>query len=307
MAAEQSSKQGIIILGCPRSGTTLLRRILGAHPNIAAPGETYAFSAGARFLSSDPSIDGMQVGIINGLGFLGVEEAQLTARLRAFIFGFLDEYAAREGKSRWVEKTAIDAFHIEGIERFCGNEAQFVCVTRHGLDVICSMDEWCQKSGSYPRELHAYIRQYSQPLIAFAHAWVDAVNALTAFADRHQANALALRYEDLIEAPEHQVNTLMAFLGEESPEDLLETALADTESRGFSDWKTFSRTSIETSSINRWRRLPRATLQELAMIVNPTLERCGYEPVSIKFEDTDASARRRYETGLKLQSLKKTD
>lgn len=305
MAAEQIKDRGIIILGCPRSGTTLLRRILGAHPNIAAPGETYALSAGARFLSSDPSIDGMQVGIINGLGFLGVEEAELTARLRAFIFGFLDEYAAQQGKSRWVEKTAIDAFHIDGIERICGDDAQFVGVTRHGLDVVCSMEEWCQKSGSYPREIHAYIRQYSQPLIAFAHAWVDSVNDLHAFAARHKANALMVRYEDLIAAPEDTVGSLMAFLGEKIPEDLLETALSDTDSRGFSDWKTFSRTAIESGSVNRWRRLPRATLQELATIVNPTLERCGYEPISIKFEDSDANARRRYETGLKLQTLKK--
>lgn len=305
MAAEQGKRQGIIILGCPRSGTTLLRRILGAHPAIAAPGETYALSAGARFLSSDPSIDGMQVGIINGLGFLGVEEAELTARLRAFIFGFLNEYAAREGKSRWVEKTAIDAFHIDEIERFCGDDAQFVCVTRHGLDVVCSMDEWCQKSGAYPRELHAYIRQYSQPLVAFAHAWVDAVSALHAFAERHKQNAFALCYEDLIKAPEAKVDALMAFLGEDHPDGLLEAALSDTEARGFSDWKTFSRSQIETSSVNRWRRLPRATLQELAAIVNPTLERCGYDPVAITLEDSDASARRRYETGLKLQSLKK--
>lgn len=304
MASKQKKPQGIVILGCPRSGTTLLRRILGAHPNIAAPGETYLLSAGARFLSSDPSIDGMQVGVINGLGFLGVEEEDLTARLRAFIFGFLDDYAAREGKTRWVEKTAIDAFHVDGIDRICGANAQFLCVTRHGLDVVCSIEEWCQKSGSYPRELHEYIRQHSQPLVAFAHAWVDATNALLDFAERRNETALKVRYEDLIAEPNACVQTLMGFLDEAAPDDLLETALSDTDARGFSDWKTFSKSSIENSSVNRWRRLPRATLQELAAIVNPTLERCGYDPLSVKFEDTDANARRRYETGLKLQSLK---
>lgn len=304
MTAEQENPQGIIILGSPRSGTTLLRRILGAHPNIAAPGETYALSAGARFLSSDPSIDGMQVGVINGLGFLGVEEEDLTRRLREFIFGFLDEYAASQGKPRWVEKTAIDAFHIDGIERICGDDAQFLCVTRHGLDVVCSMEEWCQKSGAYPRELHAYIRQHSQPLVAFAHAWVDATNTLLDFLERHPENAMPVRYEDLIAAPENYASSIMTFLGEPLPDNLLESALSDTESRGFSDWKTFSKDSIENSSVNRWRRLPRATLQDLAAIVNPTLERCGYDALSISFEDSDANARRRYETGLKLQALK---
>lgn len=305
MASAQEIPQGIIILGCPRSGTTLLRRILGAHPNIVAPGETYALSAGARFLSSDPSIDGMQVGVINGLGFLGVEEAELTARLRRFIFDFLDEHAAREGKARWVEKTAIDAFHIAAIERFCGADAQFLCVTRHGLDVVCSMEDWCQKSRSYPRELHAYIRQFSQPLIAFAHAWVDATTALLDFAERHPENAMRITYEDLITAPEDSIASMMTFLGETAPDNLLDSALSDTDARGFSDWKTFSKSGLENSSVNRWRRLPRATLQELAAIVNPTLERCGYDALTVQFDDTDANARRRYETGLKLQSLKK--
>lgn len=305
MVAMKENRQGIVILGSPRSGTTLLRRILGAHPNIAASGETYTLSAGARFLSSDPSIDGMQVGVINGLGFLGVEEKDLTARLRAFIFDFLDEHAVREGKARWVEKTAIDAFHIADIERFCGADAQFLCVTRHGLDVVCSMEEWCQKSGAYPRELHTYIRRFSQPLVAFAHAWVDATNALLDFAERHTDNAMRVAYEDLVAAPEDRVVSIMTFLGETVPDDLLELALSDTDARGFSDWKTFSKSKIENSSVNRWRRIPRATLQELADIVNPTLERCGYESLVIKFDDSDVNARRRYETGLKLQSLNK--
>jgi len=54
---------GIIVIGCPRSGTTLLRRLLDAHPNIAAPGETYLFTACARFLRSERAVDGMDVGV----------------------------------------------------------------------------------------------------------------------------------------------------------------------------------------------------------------------------------------------------
>jgi protein-tyrosine sulfotransferase len=296
---------GSIILGCPRSGTTLLRRLLGAHPNISAPGETYILTSSARFLASDPSIDGMQVGVVNGLGFLGVEEEALLARLRAFAVEFLEEHAAKSGKGRWLEKTAVDAFHVDAIERIFGDHANFICVTRHGLDVVCSMEEWCRKSGAYPRELHVYIQQHSQPLIAFAHAWVAAVNSILDFAERHPQNTMTLRYEDLVSAPEEMTNKILGFIGEPVVPDLLETALSDPSPRGFSDWKTFSKDRIDASSIQRWRKLPPATIRELAAVLNPTLTRCGYEPIRESPVDTDENARRRYEMGLTLQSLKR--
>ncbi|MCA9663328.1 MAG: sulfotransferase, partial [Myxococcales bacterium] len=40
-AGSAGRSPGIIVLGAPRSGTTLLRRLLDAHPNIACPPETY--------------------------------------------------------------------------------------------------------------------------------------------------------------------------------------------------------------------------------------------------------------------------
>ena len=55
---------GIIILGCPRSGTTLLRRLFDAHPNIAAPGESYLLTAAARFLTGETMVDGMDDGLL---------------------------------------------------------------------------------------------------------------------------------------------------------------------------------------------------------------------------------------------------
>ena len=97
------SAPGIVILGSPRSGTTLLRRVLDAHPNIAAPGETYLLTACARFLAEDKVVDGMDIGVLNGLGFLGFEGADVVARLREFAFGFREDHAAREGKGRWCE------------------------------------------------------------------------------------------------------------------------------------------------------------------------------------------------------------
>jgi len=303
----QDKHNGIVILGCPRSGTTLLRRILGAHPNIAAPGETYLLTACARFLASDRTIDGMNVGVLNGLGFLGFEADDIYERLRTFVTRFRDEHAAREGKSRWLEKTAVDAFHVETIERIFGDHAHFICVVRHGVDVACSIDEWCYKSKSYPRELHAYIRIYPQSLLAFSHAWKDSTNAILDFAGRHPKNALVLRYEDLITEPEQTVKRLLDFVGELECDGLVRRALADGPADGFSDWKTFATDRIEPARAGRWKQLPPSTLGELAEVANPTLKRCGYEEIERHADDRDDDARRRYQMGLTLQKLRQTD
>ena len=48
--------EGIIVLGAPRSGTTLTQRLLAAHPQIACPPETYLLRACSRFLHEEKTV-----------------------------------------------------------------------------------------------------------------------------------------------------------------------------------------------------------------------------------------------------------
>jgi hypothetical protein len=296
--------EGIIILGCPRSGTTLLRRLLDAHPNIAAPGETYLLTACARFLHSERAVDGMDVGVLNGLSYAGFDTEETLNRLREFAFTFRRDHATREGKNRWAEKTAVDAFHIDAIGRLCGDHAYFICITRHGLDVACSMTDWCAKSQIYFSDLHRYIQQYPRPLEAFCHAWVDVTVAMRKFMADHPDNTIAVRYEDLATNPDGEMRRLLEYLGEPWEPELLLRALSQRDSKGFSDWKTFSRANIDPSSIGRWRQFSPSTLADLAQIVNPTLVACGYEAIEVDSIGTAAAARRRYELGLLFHAMK---
>lgn len=294
---------GIVILGCPRSGTTLLRRIMDAHPDISAPGETYLLTSCARFLHSETVVDGMEVGVLNGLGFLGFDGDDVVDRLREFAFSFRQEHAEREGKTRWAEKTAIDAFHVPAIERLCGDHASFVCVVRHGLDVALSMQDWCAKSQAYPSEIHDYVRETPRPLEAFCRAWADATTAICDFADAHPGNAILIRYEDLIADPKAVLSGVFDHLGAEITPELVELALTNRDAKGFSDWKSFSKTEIEATSVGRWNELSAGTLAGLAPAVNPVLERLGYPRLDVTAEAGDETARRRYNMGLLLQSM----
>lgn len=300
--AEASQAPGIVIVGTPRSGTTLLRRILDAHSSISCPPETYLLSAAARFLHEESFAAGLRIGVLSGLAFAGFSEDEVLARLRRFVLGFLEEHAQAQGKPRWAEKTAFDAFHLDSIRRVVGGHVRFVCIQRHGLDVACSLRDLADKTGGYVQELYRYVQREPEPLVALAQAWVDTAGRVAALVEEDEA-AIDLRYEDLVADPEAVMRRVLEHVGEPWEEGLVERALGDTGRLGFGDWKTYARVSIDTSSIDRWKAEPEPVIQRMAEVCNPMLERLGYAPVDARPVDA-ADARRRYEMGLMLQRMK---
>ncbi len=300
--AQGADDRGIVVLGAPRSGTTLLRRLLDAHPEIASPGETHVFSAAARFLHSDRIGDGLPIGVVTGLGYLGFDEAEVSGRVRALATSFLEDHAARAGARRWAEKTAFHAFHVPEIEALLGDRVVYLAIVRHGLDVAVSLQDFVERVGGYLPELHAYLARHPAPLEAFAHAWVDSTRAILDLVERRGADAHLVRYEELTAEPEATLRRIFDFLGESWSDGILESALELPEHPGLSDWKTFQSDAVHRESVDRWKRLPRPVLGRLAEIANPTLEAAGYEPVPVARRSGGDEARR-YELGLLSQRL----
>jgi hypothetical protein len=298
------SRQGIIVLGMPRSGTTLLRRILDSHPAICAPGETFLFRAASRFLESEEIAFGIDYGVFGGLKPLGFTEDRILDGIRGLAFGFYEELARSAGKRRWAAKTAVDSFYAAAIERICAGHARFVCVLRHGLDVACSLKEFSDELEGYIAELRPYVQRYPRPLEAFAHAWVDVTTALLALVERNPRSAISLRYEDLVAAPAVTLARLFAFLGEDWDEDLLRRAFDEKEVVGLGDWKTYATKGLKGDSIERWRRLPEETATRLAPIVNSTLVAAGYPAIEASRQLSNDDAMRRYELAMMFKAAR---
>lgn len=299
----RADKPGIVVLGSPRSGTTLLRRVLDAHPNIACPPETYLLGAAARFLHEDRFASGLRVGVIDGLEFAGFAEAEVLERLRELVFGFSRDYASRMQKPRWAHKTAFDAFHLPAIRRLCEGHVRFVCIHRHGLDVAVSLAELVDKTGGYVSELHAYAQRDPEPLAALAQAWIDSASAVADLVDE-DPTAISLGYEQLVDDPEATLRRMFEALDEPWDRSVLERALGASGEVGFGDWKTYARAKIDSASVDRWRALPEPTQRRLAQLCNPTLERLGYPAVAIPGDDDPERARQRYRLGLLLNRMK---
>lgn len=295
----QNKHQGIIVLGTPRSGTTLLRRLLDSHRSITCPGETFLLKAAAGFLQSETIGYEVDYGVLGGLQAAGFTEQEVLGRLRQMTFGFMEDVAARAGKPRWAMKTAVDSFYIDEIDRIYGEHAYFICVTRHGLDVIASMKEFSDEMQVYIKELHHYVRRYPRPLEAFAHAWVDVTEGLLNFALQHPENAILIRYEDLVGDPKATLSPVMDLIGEAWDDRMVDGLFEAAKVDGIGDWKAYKRKSIDSSSVDRWRSLPHSEIDRLAGIVGPTLQACGYEPIE---RTPDDETKRKQELAKMLMS-----
>lgn len=285
--------EGIVVLGVPRSGTTLMRRLLDAHPRIACPPETNLLSAAGRFLEEHRFAGGLSVGVVPGLDFVGFTETEVLSRTREFLFSFSRDIAARAGKPRWAEKTAVDVFHLDAIERICGEHCRYLCIVRHPLDVVCSLRDLADSMQSHLPELFTYVQRNPAPLEAFAEAWRDGNERLMRFCEEHPDWTVRVRYEDLTRDPATELLRVFDFLGEPTDiEVLLAGALAHSESVGLGDWKTYGTTSIDTTSVGRHAALGQWTTQRLAPIVNPLMQRLGYPAIESLPVDVAADKRR---------------
>lgn len=299
--------RGMLVLGHPRSGTTLLRRLLGAHPAIAAPPETHVFGACARFLDADTTADGVDMGVLAGLTFAGFDEGAVLDELRTFAFSYLDRYAARHDKPRWAEKTAFDIFHLQNIEKLCDDAVYYIGVIRHPLDVAVSSKEFCDAAGTYPGPLHTYVQRYRQPAEAFIHSWVDTTRSLIQLGEDRPDRCLILRYEDLVADPRYVLASTLEFVGEDpATEGLVDTALSDDMTElGFSDHKSYQTDQVHTDSVDRWNSLPRPQVDRLAPLINELLEMCGYEPIVPGAPLSTEVLRERYLASLAVQARRR--
>lgn len=179
----------IFVVGCPRSGTTLVRLILDAHPNISCGPETHIL------LDVSKATDER----FRRLAEFGETEARWHERVATLFGGFQSDYARRRGRGRWADKTPQYVFCLDFIVA-CFPDAQIIHVVRDGLDVTASqLAKW----------------GWGVALRCAAGDWVRAVEAGRRWgAKAGAARYHELRYEELVGSPEPVLRRLTDFLGE---------------------------------------------------------------------------------------------
>jgi len=104
----QRTPRPIFIVGCPRSGTTLLRLILDSHPSISAGPES-------RFLWGIRAIEERNWPTLAGFG---LDRAEWHDNVRSLFEAFHLRYAEHQGKIRWADKSPDYALMLD-TSTFC--------------------------------------------------------------------------------------------------------------------------------------------------------------------------------------------
>jgi hypothetical protein len=264
------------IFGCPRSGTSLLSRMLASHPNLAVPYESHLYDSVFPIVQrhGDPSRRSARARLVSEI--LRTEPIRrwtpppsvadtLDAIQRDDFHGIVEAlmrtWAASQGKSRWGEKTPQHTFCWRAISAgFPG--LQVVHLIRDGRDVALSY----RAAHFGPKHVYPLARRWRNYLAAAEEARATLGDQVF----------LQVRYEDLVTDPERELRRICRFLGEEFAPSML----AFHRGRNFHvDQRNAQNLQrpVMTDNIGRWRTgLTAREVRIFEALAGTYLERYGY-------------------------------
>lgn len=228
----------IIVGGCHRSGTSLVRRVLDAHSRVYCGPEVKFFRDFYDDYMEDP---------IRHLRFATsaravLPEEELFEVLGSSFVVLHERAAARAGKPRWADKNPENVLYLSEWQRLLGDGWFFIHVVRNPLDTLASIKE-ARFPLTIPPDLDSRIALYKR----YTEAGLD-------FGSRHPEQYHRVIYERLVEQPEAVVSELMAWLGESFEPAQLDLDQIRHQS-GLEDPKVKETTTVHAASVGRWKEL----------------------------------------------------
>lgn len=207
------SSRPIFIVGAPRSGTTLMRSMIDAHPDIFCP----AWETGL-FVHFDEMLNGDLLKVMRAEGpHFPLSRAELIDWVRRSAEDMMGLFAAKAGKPRWAEKTPAHVYSMRLIaEAF--PDCQFIHMIRNGYEVVRSL----QNMPWAPRQIHWSTSRWTSSIAAGRECG----------ADLGSGRYVEVRYEDLTKRAEPSLRKVCEFLDEPFAEQMLAFDRAENNSWG---------------------------------------------------------------------------
>ena len=244
------------ITGCPRSGTSILGQVIGAHPDVEYLYETLRWKA---WPPGDHRLTAEQAMSISAMSLRHELEQE------------------RRGKQVIVEKNPRHIVQIPFV-RAIWPDCKIIHIIRDGRDVACSLmpgiggDDWNHLKPQNWRELRATY----QGLERCAHYWHDVMTI--ALADLRHKPHFQVRYEDLLYEPKALIGDILQYLAldwvgeiDSACEQIADRI--DVDAPRLTQWCR----NDHRTHMGRWRENMTEADQERVMpILAPMLERFGY-------------------------------
>ena len=266
----------VIVVGCVRSGTTLVQTMLDSHPRLSVLYE-------ADFLVDIPL--GLRSSAANASRALTLAEAHPSHRMHGFDIrtaraacgelGIADaagamrvlaaSQALAQGKRRWGNKTPKALLHLAELA-IVYPDAQFIHVIRDGRDSASSQT----RRGPHHRTA-----------VEGALLWRTGMRTgrqagLRLGPDRY----LEVRLEELLSSPEGQLRRMCAFLGEDFDQSLLHSHMSAKERIPPSSLPSHPRIGDPPRPLppNRESTATGLMQRAVAALIHAELEELGYVP-----------------------------
>ncbi|MBD3274289.1 MAG: hypothetical protein GF372_03205 [Candidatus Marinimicrobia bacterium] len=269
----------VFIFGAPRSGTSLLRRILNAHPEMGIPHESLIYSSlyDWRHHYGDFSVlENRQKLIRDILELKAIQkwdivpaENRILEKYRSHTFhgavsALITSWAEIHNKSQWGEKTPWHGFYWRAIHEGFPH-ARFVHLVRDGRDAALS---W-KRARFGPNHIY--------PL---ALSWADYLNEMNTLKKTvDKTHFHEIHYEELLQSPAQIIKKLCHFLDIDFLGDMLHYHTKELQSE-----QTDSRNErnlsmpILAKNYNKWKsQLSSREIRIFEAVSGDILARYGYK------------------------------
>ncbi len=291
MIARNASNPVLFACGVPRSGTTLLQRMLNSHPDLTVANDTHFIPRALELTSKNLIVqatnsieisltDELADNVFNYHRFYrtGLSESEFIAiRARASTYrelvgGVFDCIADKENKSLAGEKTPDYVRRIRLLNRLFP-DAKLIHLIRDGRNVALSLLDWAT-----PKKGPGRIELWNESPIAVCALWwkwlVD--QGLEQAKGLNDSVYCEVKYEDLTDSPEPSVRELCDFLQLPFDEAMLQFNKGRTSSNP--DLSAKSAWLGPKTGLRDWRRdMDAADVELFEALAGDTLQRCGYE------------------------------
>lgn len=251
----------IFLVGFPRSGTTLLQQMLGSHPAIFARDENSIIGRisrsgplGGKFGAEYPKV----------IPMLSPENATVLRKL--YYYQLIEAYGDEAQGRCYLDKVPYNLIHLPLIERMFP-EARIITIIRDPRDACLS---------SFMQHFtHSHASMNFRTLEMTAGFYAKMMELWLLYKDALPLKMTQIRYEDLVENPEHHARELIDFLGYDWDPAVLEfykdknRAISTPNAEGI-------KSPIHKKSKARWKHYEKQMTPVLP-VLQPFMDAFGYE------------------------------
>ncbi len=189
----------LIIGGCPRSGTTLLRSLLGMHPFIQSPQQEYnilIFNDDKEFIQDVFDFTDNDLSLFSSIS----DHIRFSEKI-------IEQYREKSKATYIAVKHPHHIAIIDDIFHYFP-QAKFLHIIRDGRDVSCSLRTHPKRIMKDGKIIPVNTRN---PFRWCVHRWISSINQGKQWRD--SSNYIEVTYEDLVFHPLQTMETIFDFIG----------------------------------------------------------------------------------------------